>query len=115
MSEVRRERNLLSFFVTLSVKETNRGKRKRDCSPRGRSKECVCVCRSVTVVFPVRNLASSVVAGANRPYLVLFSCVCVCVCVFVWLGFFFFVWHFVFFPPFLFFCFGFVVGMVAQW
>jgi len=28
LSEVRRERNLLSFFFTLSVKETNRGEEK---------------------------------------------------------------------------------------
>ncbi len=48
-------------------------------------KECECEC----VVFPVRNLASSVVVGANRPYLVLVSFVCVCVC-FCSVGFFFF-------------------------
>ncbi len=61
------------------------------------------VCRSVTLVFPVRNLASSVVVGANRPYLLLFSCVCVCVCVCVCiclLGFFFFFFGISFsFPP----------------
>ncbi len=45
-----------------------------------------CGCRSVTVVFPVRNLASTVVVGANRPYLLLFSCVCVFVW---WVGLFF--------------------------